>query len=175
MTIRIGLLSDTHGYVDPSIWDFFSQVDEIWHAGDIGSVALADDLEKRKPSRIVTGNIDGADLRKRYPEVLRFSLEGLEVFMTHIAGRPGKYDRHIREELTRKPPGLMVAGHSHILKIQMDPVYGFLFVNPGAAGNYGWHLVKTALRFTIDQGIPGNMEIIEIPRKKATQGILAPV
>ncbi|WP_262889031.1 metallophosphoesterase family protein [Chitinophaga fulva] len=156
-------MSDTHSYLHPQVFKYFEEVDEIWHAGDIGNVALADQLEAFKPFRAVYGNIDGADIRIRYPETLRFTLEGVEVLMTHIGGYPGKYAPGIREVLKKDPPKLFICGHSHILKVMPDPALQLLHMNPGACGQQGWHKVKTLLRFRLDQGRIEQLEVIELP------------
>lgn len=160
---KIGLMSDTHGYLHPLVKEYFKNVDEIWHAGDIGNVALADELEALKPLRAVTGNIDGADLRVRYPENLRFELEGVDVWITHIGGYPGKYSPAIRSEIRQNPPKLFICGHSHILKVMNDPALKLLHINPGACGKQGWHKVKTLIRFELEGGTIKNLEVIELP------------
>ncbi|NLR63624.1 metallophosphoesterase family protein [Chitinophaga varians] len=160
---KIGLMSDTHSYLHPQVFKYFEEVDEIWHAGDIGNVALADQLEAFKPFRAVYGNIDGADIRIRYPETLRFTVEGVEVLMTHIGGYPGKYAPGVREALKKDPPKLFICGHSHILKVMPDPALQLLHMNPGACGQQGWHKVKTLLRFRLDQGRIEQLEVIELP------------
>ena len=168
--IRIGLLSDTHGMVDPR-WDtVFREVDEIWHAGDIGTVEVADYLSSLKPFRAVYGNIDGLTLRKRYPLKLRFMCEETDVLIIHIGGYPGHYDRRIREELTGSPPGLFICGHSHILKVMYDKKLGFLHINPGAAGISGFHTVRTVVRFVIDRDKIRDLEVVEMgPRGRILQ------
>ena len=160
---KIGLMSDTHSYLHPQVFKYFEEVDEIWHAGDIGNVDLADKLEAFKPFRAVSGNIDGADIRIRYPEILRFSLEGVEVLMTHIGGYPGKYAPGIREQLKRQPPQLFICGHSHILKVMPDTALHLLHMNPGACGQQGWHKVKTLLRFRLEAGNIQQLEVVELP------------
>ncbi|QJB35723.1 metallophosphoesterase family protein [Chitinophaga oryzae] len=160
---KIGLMSDTHSYLHPQVFKYFEEVDEVWHAGDIGNVALADQLEAFKPFRAVYGNIDGADIRIRYPETLRFTVEGVEVLMTHIGGYPGKYAPGVREILKKNPPKLFICGHSHILKVMPDPALQLLHMNPGACGQQGWHKVKTLLRFRLDQGRIEQLEVIELP------------
>lgn len=160
---RIGLLSDTHGYWDERYHEFFSQCDEVWHAGDIGTVELADRLEAFKPLRAVCGNIDGGELRARYPLVQRFTVEGTDVLMKHIGGYPGRYDRSVKDMLTARPPKLFVSGHSHILKVMYDKHLGTLHINPGAAGQYGFHKVRTIVRFVIDGADIKDLEIMEMP------------
>lgn len=160
---RIGLLSDTHSYWDDRYLQYFEDCDEIWHAGDIGSMELAQRLADFRPLRAVCGNCDGGDLRKLYPEVLRWNYEGADVLMTHIGGYPGRYDPRIRQQLYARPPKLFISGHSHILKVQFDPKLDLLHINPGAAGIQGWQQVRTLVRFTADKGIFSDLEIIEIP------------
>ncbi|MET3876658.1 YfcE family phosphodiesterase [Chitinophaga sp. OAE865] len=160
---KIGLMSDTHSYLHPQVFKYFEEVDEIWHAGDIGNVELADKLENFKPFRAVFGNIDGADIRIRYPEILRFNLEGVEVMMTHIGGYPGKYAPGVKEQLKQHPPKLFICGHSHILKVMPDAALRLLHMNPGACGQQGWHKVKTLLRFQLEAGNIQQLEVIELP------------
>lgn len=159
---RIGLLSDTHSWLDPLVFQYFESCDEIWHAGDIGNVQVADELEAFRPFRAVYGNIDGAPLRARYPEDLRFTCEGVEVFMTHIGGYPGKYHPRIRPELKSNPPKLFICGHSHILKVIPDKELGLLHINPGACGIEGFHKVKTIVRFSLDAGRIFDLEVVEL-------------
>jgi uncharacterized protein len=159
---KIGLLSDTHGDLDDKIFKYFAEVDEIWHAGDIGSAAVADALEAFKPFRAVYGNIDDFKIRKRYPLDLNFTIENVPVWMTHIGGYPTRYEKRVRLGLDAKPPGLFICGHSHILKIMPDKKYGLIHINPGACGNVGWHKVKTLVRFAIDNGHLQDVEVIEI-------------
>ena len=161
---HIGLMSDTHGYLHPGVFGYFSDVDEIWHAGDIGSVELAERLEAFKPLRAVWGNVDGAALRIRYPEYSRFSCEGVEVLLIHIAGTPGKYTAQLRGLLALKVPQVLICGHSHILKVMPDPGFSMLYMNPGACGRQGWHKQKTLLRFDADRGQLKNLEVIELPK-----------
>lgn len=159
---KIGLLSDTHSHLDESIFTFFADCEEIWHAGDIGSEAVADRLEAFRPLRAVYGNIDGRPLRLRYPEHQHFDCEGLRVWMTHIGGYPGKYPKAIREGLLQYQPGLFICGHSHILKIIPDPLHQLLHINPGACGLEGWHKVKTAIRFAVHEGKIQQLEVGEL-------------
>lgn len=149
---RIGLLSDTHGYWDERYLKHFESCDEIWHAGDIGSLEVAERLEAFRPLRAVYGNIDGQDIRLRFPEVNRFTLEGADVLIKHIGGYPGKYDPSIKNVLLTHPPRLFISGHSHILKVKYDKTLRMLHLNPGAAGKYGFHTVRTLMRFTINDG-----------------------
>lgn len=159
---RIGLLSDTHGYHDDRIAHYLSECDEIWHAGDIGTPAVSDALAGLKPYRAVYGNIDGHELRRMHPIELHFEIEGFTVWMTHIAGRPGNYAKGIPELIRLRKPDLLICGHSHILKVQRDPVYGFLYLNPGAAGIHGFHKMRTLLRFTLDRKNIRDMEVVEL-------------
>lgn len=163
---RIGLLSDTHGYWDEKYRDYFESCDEIWHAGDIGSMEVAERLAEIKPLRAVYGNCDGGDLRRLYPEKLCWDCEGAEVLMKHIGGYPGRYDASIREQIYRRPPKLFISGHSHIMRVEYDKRLGLLHINPGAAGLQGWQTVRTLVRFTADAGTFSDLEVIEIPRTK---------
>lgn len=163
--MRIGLISDTHGYLDDAVFKHFDQCDEIWHAGDFGTLELADKLSSFKPLRGVYGNIDGKDIRLVYPEKIRFVCEETTVLMTHIGGYPGKYDARIREEIVRDPPGLFISGHSHILKVMYDKKVNSLHLNPGAAGKHGWHKVRTLLRFCISEEKIHNLEVIELANR----------
>lgn len=160
----IGLLSDTHGSMHTSIPGFFSGCDEIWHAGDIGNLETAEALQKLKPLRAVHGNIDGQDLRRIFPAELRFTIGGVSVYMTHIGGYPGKYEKHVREIVSQEHPGLFISGHSHILKIMNDERFKLLHINPGAAGNSGLHHVITAVRFKVEEGRISDLDILEIKR-----------
>jgi len=162
---KIGLLSDTHGFLDPKIFKHFKDVDEIWHAGDIGSFEIVDELRKFKPFRAVYGNIDDALLRREVPEFNRFWCEEVEVLMTHIGGRPNKYSKPAFDELENKPPQLFICGHSHILLVQFDKRYNMLWMNPGACGVKGFHKVKTLIRFTIDGKKIENLEVIELGKR----------
>lgn len=159
---KIGLLSDTHGYWDDRYLKYFEPCDEIWHAGDIGSAELALRLAAFRPLRAVYGNIDGAELRRLYPQTLRFTIEGAEVVMKHIGGYPGHYDPSIRGSLLTRPPRLFVSGHSHILKVQYDRTLQMIHINPGAAGVQGWHTKRTLVRFVVDNGQFGDLEVIEL-------------
>jgi len=158
----IGLLSDTHGWLDPRVEEHFKDCDEIWHAGDIGGMAVADTLARWKPLRAVHGNIDDTTVRGAFPEHQRFTLEGVRVWMTHIGGRPPRYDRSVAEELRRDPPRLFICGHSHILLVRFDERLGCLYMNPGAAGRHGWHQVRTLLRFKLGAGEVSGLEVIEL-------------
>ena len=159
---RIGLLSDTHGHWDERYARHFAECDEVWHAGDIGSLELAERFEAFRPFRAVYGNIDGRDIRLRYPEINHFTIEGADVLIKHIGGYPGNYDASIRGTLWAKPPTLFISGHSHILKVMHDRHINTLHINPGAAGIHGFHKVRTLLRFTIDGGAFSDLEVIEL-------------
>jgi len=159
---KIGLLSDTHSYWDNRFLQHFSDCDEIWHAGDIGNEDILNNLQKEKPIRAVYGNIDSHLLRASYPKTLRFNVEEVEILMTHIGGYPGKYAPEIRSEIYSNPPQLFICGHSHILKVMYDKTRQMLCVNPGAAGKYGFHQVRTLMRFVIDGKEIKDMEIIEL-------------
>lgn len=159
---KIGLLSDTHNWWDDKYEKYFAECDEIWHAGDIGSLDLAQQFESLKPFRAVYGNIDDSKVRRAYPEILRFTLEDVDVLMTHIGGYPGKYDPFIRPTLYAKPPKLFITGHSHILKVMFDKKLNCLHINPGAAGKYGFHKVRTLVRFTLDNGNISDLDVIEL-------------
>jgi uncharacterized protein len=160
---RILLLSDTHNHFDEKIIKYAQPCDQIWHAGDVGTVAVTDKLKKLKPLVAVSGNIDGMDLRKEFPEHQRFKCEEVNVWMTHIGGTgPGRYPIPIKNSFLIKSPKLFICGHSHILKIIYDKQYNMLYMNPGAAGNYGMHKVKTLMRFTIDKSNIKDLEVIEI-------------
>ncbi len=159
---RIGLISDTHGYLDDAVFRYFDACDEIWHAGDFGTLELADQLAAFKPLRGVYGNIDGQDVRIIHPEHQFFTCEEVKVWMTHIGGYPGKYPAKIKETLLNYQPDLFICGHSHILKVIYDRNLHFLHLNPGAAGKHGWHKVRTLLRFDIFDKKIHNLEAIEL-------------
>ena len=161
---RIGIISDTHGTFDDTLREFLRDVDEIWHAGDIGSLEVSDRIAAFKPLRAVAGNIDDALTRRIYSDFNVFDCEGVRVLMTHIGGYPRRYDPRILPRIRSARPTLFVAGHSHILRIIYDPVYRLLHLNPGGAGNYGIHKVRTALRFVVDGAEVRDMEIGEWPR-----------
>ena len=161
---RIGLISDTHNYLDKAVFDHFKNCDEIWHAGDFGTGAIADELKAFKPLKGVYGNIDGYDIRSIYPEKLRWQCEGVKVFMTHIGGYPPKYNPQVKKELIANPPKLFICGHSHILKVMYDKDLDCLHMNPGAAGVHGWHKVRTLIRFAIDKQDIKECEVIEMEK-----------
>ena len=163
---KILLLSDTHSYIDAQILKFGRQADEIWHAGDIGDLKVTDSIKELKPLRAVYGNIDDANARLEFPLDNKFTVENVSVWMTHIGGYPNKYNARIRDELRKTPPTIFISGHSHILKVQFDKKLNILHLNPGAAGNHGFHKVRTMLRFVIDKEKIKNMEIIELEVRK---------
>jgi len=160
----IGLISDTHGYFDDSVFKHFDACDEIWHAGDFGE-GVAERLAAFKPLKGVYGNIDGKEIRAQFPEHLRFNCEGVDVWMTHIGGYPGKYAPNVRAEIYSNPPKLFITGHSHILKVVFDPKIQCLHINPGAAGTAGWHKIKTLVRFSITEDKIHTLEVIELGAK----------
>lgn len=162
MAIKIGLLSDSHGFTPRSVFNYFKDVDEIWHGGDIGTMAVLEELENFKPVRAIWGNIDGAEIRTAVPEKQVFTIEGLKVCMIHIGGYPPKYNAVTKPWLLAEKPDLFICGHSHILKVIKDPILNCLHLNPGACGNQGWHKVKTLMRFTIESGIIKSLEVIEL-------------
>lgn len=164
--IRIGLLSDTHGYLDGKVFQYFAACDEVWHAGDIGDASVADALEMFKPLRAVYGNIDDRAMQARFPEDLRFACEDLEVWITHIGGTPPRYNGRVKKILREGPPGLFICGHSHILRVARDEHLGnMVFMNPGAAGNQGFHHTKTIMRFEVDGKKINNLEVIELGKR----------
>jgi putative phosphoesterase len=167
--VRIGLLSDTHGFLDDAMLQYFAECDEIWHAGDFGTPEVLDRIRQFKATRGVFGNVDGAELRADLPRDLFWDCEGLKVYMTHIGGYPGNYDPRVRRELQRLRPGLFICGHSHILKVVRDPALGLLHMNPGACGHHGWHLVRTMLRFSVEAGKMSGVEAVQLgPRGRKT-------
>lgn len=161
----VGILSDTHGLLDERVLQHFSSVDEIWHAGDIGTTEVLQRLREFKPTRAVYGNCDSGDVRFSLQEFYRFRVENVEVLLTHIGGYPGKYNPLAYRNLVSNPPKLFVCGHSHILKVQYDPYLKCLCLNPGAAGKYGIHTVQTLLRLKIDGDEVKDLEVIELERK----------
>lgn len=161
--IKIGLISDTHNFLDPQVFDYFEGCDEIWHAGDFGTIKIAQQLEKIAPVLGVYGNIDGKDIRDEYPLHQRFTRQGIDFWMTHIGGIPGRYCIPIREEMESNPPDVFICGHSHILKVARDQnLNKMLFINPGAAGKQGFQEMRTVLRFEIDEGKIHNVEVINL-------------
>ena len=162
---RILLLSDTHGHIDKTILKYADKADEVWHAGDIGSLEVTDALAAVKPVRAVHGNIDNHLIRQEFGSDLRFMCEGVHVWITHIGGYPGKYDRRVRDRIREAPPKLFIAGHSHILKVMWDKKLGLLHMNPGACGRIGLHQVRTMLQLTIEGEEIKALEIIEMGKR----------
>lgn len=162
---KILLLSDTHSFIDAQILKFVKQADEVWHAGDIGNLNVTDSIKKLKPLRAVYGNIDDKDARAEFPLDLKFDVENVSVWITHIGGYPNKYNLRIREEIKNNPPKIFIAGHSHILKVQYDKKLNLLHLNPGAAGNHGFHKIRTMLRFVLQNGEIKDLEIIELAKR----------
>jgi len=160
---KILLLSDTHSYIDEDILKYVKQADEVWHAGDIGSLKVTDAIKALKPLRGVYGNIDDAEVRLEFPEHNRFRCEDVDVWMTHIGGYPPKYNSRVYEGIKANPPRLFICGHSHILKVMPDKKLNLIHMNPGAVGKHGFHKVRTMLRFTIDGKKIDNLEVIEFP------------
>ncbi|MCH8494866.1 MAG: metallophosphatase family protein [Balneolales bacterium] len=161
--IKIGLLSDTHNYLDPAILTYFETCDEIWHAGDFGTIAIADELRKVAPVIGVYGNIDGTDIKYDFPLVVRREVEGVHFFMTHIGGHPGRYALPVLQELKEHTPDVFICGHSHILKIVRDKSKNnMLYLNPGAAGRHGFQQYRTIVRFEVHAGKLQNMEVINL-------------
>ena len=163
--MKIGLISDTHHYLDEAVFHHFADVDEIWHAGDFGTVAVSGALRAFKPLRGVYGNIDGPDVRALYPEKLEWTCEDVRVLMIHIGGYPGRYAPGVRDMLRAYQPQLFICGHSHILKVMYDKTYQCLHINPGAAGNQGWHQVRTLVKLTIDGKDMRDCQVIELGPK----------
>ena len=164
--MKIGLISDTHSYLDPKVFDHFKNCDEIWHAGDIGTMDLADELAKFRPLKAVYGNIDDKGLQARFPEDLWMEAEGISVLMTHIGGAPPNYNPRVKKLLAKKIPQMFICGHSHILRIKRDAAFNnMLYVNPGAAGQHGFHSMKTIVRFEIVSKEIKNMEVIELGKR----------
>jgi uncharacterized protein len=162
---RIGLISDTHGFLDETVFKHFDACDEIWHAGDFGMISIADALSGFRPLKGVYGNIDGADVRSQYPQKLSWKCEDVSVFMTHIGGYPKRYAPGIKAELINNAAQLFICGHSHILKVIYDPSINCLHMNPGAAGKQGWHQVRTLLRFSVDGKDIKDCEVIELGKR----------
>jgi uncharacterized protein len=159
---KVLIISDTHSFLEPKLIKYIEQADEVWHAGDIGSLDLCKKIKALKPFKAVWGNIDGVEFRTEYPEHLIFDCEELKVYITHIGGYPGKYASEVRKIITQEKPGLFICGHSHILKVMFDKTYNLLHINPGACGVHGFHKVKTAVRLTIDGKDMKDLEVIEL-------------
>lgn len=163
--VKIGLLSDTHSYLDDAVFTYFEACDEIWHAGDVGDATIIKQLQNFKRTRGVYGNIDDAKVKHEFPEHQKFTIEQVPVWMTHIGGYPPKYHPNVKPEIFQHPPKIFISGHSHILKVMYDPKIACLHLNPGAAGNVGWHQVRTLLRFDISEDRIENLQIIELGKR----------
>jgi putative phosphoesterase len=162
---KILLISDTHGFLDPKLIKHIQEADEVWHAGDIGKLAICQEIEDYKPLKAVYGNVDGADIRSVCPENLIFTCEDVKVVITHIAGTPSKYPARVKDLLRIHRPNIFICGHSHILKVMFDKDYNVLYINPGAAGVHGFHIIKTAVRFEIDGPEIKNLAVIELGKR----------
>lgn len=160
--IKIGLISDTHSYLDNAVFKYFDDRDEIWHAGDFGNLELLDQLADFKPLRGVYGNIDGKEIREIFPEHLKFKCEDMNVWMTHIGGYPDRYALNVKKDIYTKPPDLFISGHSHILKVIFDKKINCLHINPGAAGKQGWHKKRTLVRFCISENKIHTLDVVEL-------------
>lgn len=163
--MTIGLISDTHSFLDASTLKYLSECDEIWHAGDIGSIEIVETLEQLKPLRAVSGNIDNYKIRAICPNDQFFEIEGVKVYMTHIGGYPGRYQKSVYPKILEYRPKIFISGHSHILKVINDKKLNLLHINPGACGHHGIHLMRTMIRFDIDKGVIGNMQVIELGKR----------
>jgi len=161
---KILLISDTHGYIDDRIIQYAKESDETWHAGDIGELKVVDEIKKVTTLRAVHGNIDNSKIRAEYPENLRFKIEDMKIWITHIGGYPNKYNLRIRQEINSNPPDVFICGHSHILKVVNDNKLNLLHINPGAIGKHGFHQVRTMIRFEIMKSKIQNLEVIEFKR-----------
>jgi putative phosphoesterase len=160
--MKIGIISDTHGWIHPRLFEHFKDVDEIWHAGDIGNIETADALAAFRPLKAVYGNIDGADVRRAFKENLTFIADEVRVWITHIGGTPGHYDRRVKPDIYEDPPDIFICGHSHIARVQNDSKTGFLFINPGSAGYQGFHMYMTAMKLCIDGTKIHDFKLIEL-------------
>ncbi|MCH8566835.1 MAG: metallophosphatase family protein [Balneolales bacterium] len=159
--MKIGLISDTHSYLDPQVKEYFKDCDEIWHAGDFGTISVAEELREIAPLRGVFGNIDGRDIRNEFPHDIRFTVEGVDFFMTHIGGSPGRYAIPVRSLISQNTPDVFICGHSHILKIARDrELNKMLYMNPGAAGRHGFQVDRTIVRFNVESGKLSDVEVI---------------
>jgi putative phosphoesterase len=163
---RIGLISDTHGYLDPKVFKHFEDCDEIWHAGDFGTLEVSNQLSAFKPLKGVYGNIDGKEIRLIHPKDQKFEMEGFKIWITHIGGYPGNYSPLVRKEISENPPNIFICGHSHILKIMTDKkLNNMICINPGAAGVHGFHQVKTLVKFDLVNKKIENMKVIELGKR----------
>ena len=160
--MKIGIISDTHGYLDPLVLKYFEGCDEIWHAGDIGNEDVIYELEKVAPAIVVYGNIDGGNLRRNFPLHQRLVREGMDIWMTHIGGYPKRYDKRIKDMILSNPPSIFICGHSHIVKVLRDEDLRLIHINPGAAGRYGFHKVRTIVRMELKNKKISNLEVVEL-------------
>ena len=166
---HIGIISDTHSYLDDKVFKYFDVCDEVWHAGDIGDIDVANKLAAFKPLRAVYGNIDGSDVRGEYPEELLFDCEGQKIYMTHIGGNPSKYVPKVQAKIVEYKPSFFICGHSHILKIVSDKLFqNMLYLNPGAAGVHGFHHIRTIVRLKIEEGRIFDLQVIELGKRGTT-------
>lgn len=163
---KIGLISDTHSLISQQHIDFLKDSNEIWHAGDVGKIAVIKELEKICSVKAVYGNIDNTEISSVYPENLIFTIEGVKILITHIGGYPGRYQPRVRKLIEKEKPKIYIAGHSHILKVIYDEKYDVLHINPGAAGNQGYHKKSTAIRFVIDGENIKDLEILNVDRNR---------
>lgn len=162
---KIGIISDTHSFFDPQLKQIFADCDEIWHAGDIGSYEVVKSLQEIKPLRAVYGNIDDRSIQQQYPEDLWFSINKINVYITHIAGKPPGYNRRILKEINEKKPDILICGHSHILRVIPDRKNNLLYINPGAAGQHGFHTIRTVIKMTIKENKVADMAVAELGRR----------
>jgi len=163
--MKIGIISDTHSFLDENVLTYFKEVDEIWHAGDIGSLEVTQQLEAKKKLRAVYGNIDNAEARVQFPKYQIFAIDECKILLIHIAGSFGKYNYETQQLIKQHRPNILVCGHSHIVKVANDKKNNLLYINPGAAGIYGFHQVRTIIRFEIKNSKPTNMELIELGKR----------
>lgn len=163
--VKIGILSDTHGFMDDLLYKHFSDCDELWHAGDIGHEKIIHELSGFKPLKAVSGNIDDRSVKEHVPEENWFKVNDLLVYIIHIAGKPPKYNRQVLAAIKEKQPDILVCGHSHILKVMPDKINNLLFINPGAVGQQGFHKIRTALKMTVDKNKVSEMSVIELGRR----------
>ncbi|GAB5557229.1 MAG: metallophosphoesterase family protein [Schleiferiaceae bacterium] len=168
---RILLISDTHSFIDQATLDFVDSVDEVWHAGDIGTLEVTDALKAKKPLRAVWGNIDNPKIRSEFEKELIFTLEGVKIYMIHIGGYPPRYTPVLKRKLQEIKPDVFICGHSHITKVMYDKDLKCLHMNPGAAGIHGFHKVRTLLRFSLEAGAVKDLEVIELGSRKLTNAV----
>ncbi|RAI92048.1 metallophosphoesterase family protein [Algoriphagus yeomjeoni] len=165
MPTKIALISDSHSYIDHKTLAYLDGVDEIWHAGDIGNFAVMDSLPKGKPVRAVFGNIDDQEMQRTYPEWLEFTLEGVKVLITHIGGKPPRYAKGVKTKIKESSPNLFICGHSHICKVEYDKTVSCLYMNPGAIGQHGFHVMRTMLLFDLEDGQVKNLRVVELGKR----------